>query len=85
MEYSLRVGERAVVRRNIFATTWTVIYAGMPSQDRYSIVLSWAAGYQASSCNLYLTESMREVRFKAGRLYILDRSPEHIRFRYERP
>jgi hypothetical protein len=84
MEYILRVGESAAIRRNIFATTWSVAYAGMPADDRYSVAVTWAMGYHATSYNLYLTEATREIPFKGGRLVILELCPEQIRLRYER-
>jgi len=84
MDYTLAVGETAALRRNVFTSTWSVIYAGMPAQDRYSIVVTWTMGYHATSYNLFLTPSVRTIPFKGGRLRFLEMSPERIRFRYER-
>lgn len=84
MEYTLDVGETAVIHRNILATTWSVVYAGSPAEGRYSLVVTWSFGHQASSYNLYLTESVREVRLKRGMITVLELTPERIRFRYDR-
>jgi hypothetical protein len=84
MNYTLGIGESAPVRRNILATSWSVIYAGMPAENRYSIVIAWTMGYQATSYNLYFTESTREISFRGGRLRFLELSPERITFRYDR-
>lgn len=84
MNYTLGIGESATVRRNFFASSWSVIYAGMPADDRYSIVVTWTMGYQSNAYNLYLSNSVREVSFKGGRLRFLELSPERITFRYDR-
>lgn len=84
MEYTLAVGESVAIRRNVLTSTWGVVYAGMPAEDRYSIVVTWACGYHATSYNLYLTDSVREVPFKGGRLRMLELTPSQIRFRYVR-
>ena len=57
MEITLRVAERAVVRGRFFSRSWFVVCAGMSADDRYSIVMAWAMGHQASSCNLYFDAS----------------------------
>ena len=49
MDYTLRIGEQAALRRNFFGTTWYVLYAGMPSDARYSIAVTWTMGYHATS------------------------------------
>ena len=84
MEHTLRIGESATVHRSFLATTWSVVYAGSPADGRYSLAVSWSFGHQASSYNVYLTDSTREVRLKRGRLTILELTPDRIRFRYER-
>jgi len=84
MEYTLRIGETATVHRNFLATSWSVIYGGSPAEGRYSLVVSWSFGHQASSYNVYLTASTREIRLKPGRITILDLTPERVRLRYER-
>lgn len=84
MNYTLALGETAALRRNMFTSTWSVIYAGMPAHDRYSLVVTWTMGYHATSYNLFLTSSVREIPFKGGRLRFLEISPEQITFRYER-
>lgn len=55
MDYTLKVGESAAIRRNPFATSWYVLYAGMPADDRYSIVVTWTMGYHATSYPIFLT------------------------------
>jgi hypothetical protein len=84
MDYTLRIGEQAAIRRNFFGTTWYVLYAGMPADARYSIAVTWTMGYHATSYHLFLTESTRDIPFKGGRLRIHELSPEQIRFSYDR-
>jgi hypothetical protein len=84
MNYTLRLGESVAVRRNFLATTWSVTYAGMPADGRYAVAITWRMGHQASSYNLYFTESDREIPLKRGRLRLVETSPERITFSYER-
>ena len=81
MECTLRVGEKAVVRGRFFRRSWYVAYAGMPADDRYSIVMTWSMGHQASSYNLYFDASTKEIRFDGGELKIQEVSSDWIRFR----
>jgi len=83
VDITLRVGESEIVHRNFWATTWSVIYAGSPSEGRYSVVIHSAGGYHAASFNLYLTEATREIPMKRGKLKILELSPDRARIRYE--
>jgi len=84
MEHTLRVGESVKVHPSFLATTWSVTYAGSPAEGRYSLVVSWSFGHQASSYNLFLTDSIREIRLKRGRITVVELTPERMRFRYER-
>ena len=83
MDFTLQLGETVKVRRSIL-TTWSVTYAGSPAEGRYSLVVAWSAGHQASSYNLFLTASTRRVSLERGTIHIHEASPERIRFRYER-
>lgn len=82
MDYRLRVGESAVVHRNFFARSWSVTYAGMPSEDRCSLVLTWTMGYHATSCNLFLSDRSREMAFRKGRVRVLEMSPAEVLIEY---
>ena len=83
MEYELRLGERAVIRRRFFGCTLSVVYAGMPAGDRYSLAVTRSMGHQASSFNVYFDTSIRRLAIDGGELRIQELSPVGIRFRYD--
>jgi hypothetical protein len=85
MEHTIGLYETAVVRRRFFGATWSVIYAGMPSRDRYSLALTWTMGHQASSYNVYLERTPAEIPLGSGRLRVLELSPQRVRLRFDEP
>lgn len=82
-EYTLRVGESGVLRRRFFARSWTVGYAGMPSEKAYSLFVTWSMGHQSAAYNLFLTLDQREVALAGGRLRVLDLSARELRLRFD--
>ena len=84
-EFVLRVGEGASVRRGfVFTASCHVIYAGMPSDSTYSVVVVKEHGNQASAYNLYLPRSQREVALPYGRLIVTSVSEDEMRWRLQR-
>jgi len=79
--YSLLVGESAKVK-TIFFGNISVVYAGMISEQVYSVVVQWTSGNNSSAYNLYLSRSQKEVRIPKGRLMISTVTPERLNFRY---
>jgi len=47
-EYVLTVGESAKLKRGLF-TTYSLVYAGMVSENVFSVVVSWSAGHNSAS------------------------------------
>jgi hypothetical protein len=61
-----------------------VVYAGMPSEDTYSIVqLKNAAMNNAVAWNLYFSKRQRNITIDAVKMYIENITPEEIRIRLE--
>jgi hypothetical protein len=58
-----------------------VIYAGMPSENVYSIVQRKASGYQGYSWNLYFPVKHRDVTIDGVRLYVERVTPEEMEIR----
>lgn len=58
-----------------------IVYAGMPSEDIYSIVQIKASGYQGYSWNLYFPRRKLDITIDGVDLYIENVTPEEIRFR----
>jgi hypothetical protein len=60
-----------------------IVYAGMPSEDVYSIVQIRASGYQGYSWNLYFPRKKQDITIDGVNLYVENVTPEEIRFRVQ--
>jgi hypothetical protein len=58
-----------------------IIYAGMPSEDVYSIVQKKANGYQGYSWNLFFNKKKQDITIDGVKLYVERVSPEEIQLR----
>ena len=83
MEHRLKVGESALIKKNIFASH-TVFYAGMPNEDTYSLAVTFQAGHMYGGYNLFLPLGRREVFHKKGKITVLAVSPDEVRLKIER-
>jgi hypothetical protein len=57
------------------------IYAGMPSDDVYSIVQKKANAYQGYAWNLFFPKKQQDITIDGVRLYVERVSPENIQLR----
>ena len=73
----LTVGEGYHLRRG----KDRIIYAGMPSEDVYSIAQRKAYGYQGYSWNLYFPRRKRDITIDGVKLYVENVTPDEISFR----
>ena len=56
-----------------------IMYAGMPSENIYSIVQRKASGYQGFAWNLYFPKSKRELTIDGVNILVEDVTPDEIR------
>ena len=75
----LAVGERFHLKRG----KDRIAYAGMPSEDVYSIVQIKASGYQGYSWNLYFPRRKLDITIDSVNLHVENVTPEEIRFRVQ--
>jgi hypothetical protein len=73
----LSVGEDVHLRRG----KDHIIYAGMPSDNVYSIVQKRAAGYQGYSWNLFFPKRRQEITIDGVNIFVESVTPEEIRLR----
>ena len=76
-EVVLAIGQEYHLRRGKDRIT----YAGMPSEDVYSIAQRKASGYQGYSWNLYFPKRKRDITIDGVDLHVENVSPDEIRFR----
>jgi hypothetical protein len=57
-----------------------IIYAGMPSDNVYSIVQKKASGYQGFAWSLFFPVKKREIVIDGVRILVEKATPEQIRF-----
>ena len=60
-----------------------IVYAGMPSENVYSIVQKKANGYQGYAWNLYFPRRQTEITVDGVKLIVENVSPEEIRLRVQ--
>ena len=79
-EHSLKIGESAVIKRGLI-TKVSLIYAGMPNDKVYSLVVSRSAGHNSLAYNLYIPIDQRQIDISEVKLTIESVSPNEIHFR----
>jgi hypothetical protein len=57
-----------------------IIYAGMPSDEVYSIAQRKSNGYQGYAWNLFYPKNRREITIDGVRLYVERVTPDEIAF-----
>lgn len=73
----LQIGEEYHLKRGKDRIT----YAGMPSEDVYSIVQRKANGYQGFAWNLYFPRNMQEITIDGVGIYVIRVTPREIEIR----
>ena len=73
----LAVGESAHLRRG----KDHILYAGMPSENVYSIVQKKAFSYQGFAWNLYFPKKRQEITIDGVRIFVENVTPDEIRLR----
>jgi hypothetical protein len=58
-----------------------IIYAGMPSDNVYSIIQKKARGYQGFSWNLFFPKRRQEITIDGVNIFVESVTPEEIRLR----
>ena len=79
-EHGLKIGESAVIKRGLI-TKVSLIYAGIPNDKVYSLVVSRSAGHNSLAYNLYIPIDQRQIEISDVKLTIESLSPNEIHFR----
>ena len=79
-ERDLKVGESVVIRRG-FITKVSLIYAGMPNDRVYSLVVTSSAGHNSMAHNLYIPLDQQRLELSNVNLTVSSVSPTEIRLR----
>ena len=58
-----------------------IIYAGMPSENVYSIVQKKTSGYQGFTWNLFFPRRQLDITVDKVKIFVESVVPEEIRFR----
>jgi hypothetical protein len=79
-EHDLKIGESALIKRG-FMTKVSLVYAGIPNDKVYSLVVSRSAGHNSLAYNLYIPIDQRQIEISDVKLTIESVSPSEINFR----
>jgi hypothetical protein len=58
-----------------------IVYAGMPSEEVYSIAQRKNSGYQGYAWNLFYPKNRRDITIDGVRIYVERVTPDEIEFR----
>lgn len=58
-----------------------IVYAGMPSEEVYSIAQKKGSGYQGYAWNLFFPKNRREITIDGVKLYVERVTPDEIAIR----
>ena len=81
---SLKVGEEVKVRKGWVVRSMTMMYAGMPGPDVFSVAVTWKEGNQAATANLYFPIDQRGFDIAEGHVSVTHVDEKSIRFRFEK-
>ena len=82
MEYTLKVGESARIKRGFFTRSCSIVYAGMPNDKTYSVAVTWSMGHNSAGYNLFLPRDNREIVMSPGlSVTVYGASPTELRIR----
>jgi hypothetical protein len=79
-EHGLKIGESALIKRGLI-TKVSLIYAGIPNDKVYSLVVSRSAGHNSLAYNLYIPIDQLQIEISDVKLTIESVSPNEIHFR----
>jgi hypothetical protein len=79
-EYTLKVGQTVPLRRSLLGSTYKVIFAGMPNDSTYTLVITMTLGYNMMAYNLFFRTDQKDIDLKYGRIRISRVSPREISF-----
>ena len=57
-----------------------IYYAGMPSEDVYSIVQVKSTGYQGYAWNLFFNRRQTDINIDGVRIYVMQATPTTLEF-----
>ena len=69
VQHDLKLGESVLIRRG-FMTKVSLVYAGMPNEKTFSVVVTKTAGHMGMGYNLYLPVSEREARIEEASITV---------------
>lgn len=76
-EILLKVGEDFTVKRGLL-TKITLVYAGMPNKETYSLAVTYTSGYNSLGNNLFYPLSRRRIRIAKKDFEIIRITPDEI-------
>ncbi len=83
-EYNLKVGQTASLRKSFLGSTYEIIFAGMPSDSSYTLVITKTYGYNMMAYNLFFRTDQKDIDLQYGRVRVIRVSPREISFVLEK-
>jgi hypothetical protein len=83
-EYTLKVGQTVPLRKSFFGKTYQIIFAGMPNDSTYTLVITMTYGYNMMAYNLFFRTDQKDIDLKYGRLRVSRVTSREITFVFEK-
>lgn len=77
-EFVLKVGESVKIKTK-FTGESRIVYAGMPNQDTYSIVVTSTKGANSAAYNLYFPIGQRKIEIEKRSFDVFEVTSDRIR------
>jgi hypothetical protein len=81
--YELKINQSVPLKR-WWLSKMHVLYAGMPNETTYSLVMTYTSSHNSIAYNLFIPKSQKEIDLIKGRLVVLRVNADSISFRHER-
>ncbi|MBN2130461.1 MAG: hypothetical protein JW741_13245 [Sedimentisphaerales bacterium] len=80
---NVKIGDSIRVKRG-FMTVISLVYAGMPSENVFSLVVTTTAGHMGMGYNLYFPASQRQLEIAGVSVSVQSVSPTSVQLTLER-
>lgn len=81
--YELAINESVKIKSGWLSRSF-VLYAGMPNERTYSLVITYTNVHNSIGYNLYIPKSQNEVKLARGKMIVRRVTPTGITFTIDR-
>ncbi len=76
--HTLNVGESLIMKEGFFNTGEHLVYAGMPTDSCFSIVVTWSIRHNSAAHNLFFPVTQQQIEFSGRRFAVKEVSQARV-------